>query len=157
MRTSKKQIYLAAPWFTPTQAERHDAVLTILREWQAWDPAERFIYNPRDLICPPEADDRTRRNVFEANIDNIVASNIVVAITDDKDLGTIFELGYAAAVRDYLTGAKETTLVGIALTLGNRPFNLMLAVACDVVCTELSHLSDYLLEGVVRRHAGVIE
>ena len=155
MMIDRESLYLAAPWFSPVQAARHDAVLAIAREWQARAPDRRAIYNPRELICPPGADALMRRQVFDANIDAILASQIVVAVTDDKDLGTIFELGYAAALRDH--AGRHATLVGVALTLGDRPFNLMLAVACDVVCTELSHLADYLLEGTVRQHEGVIE
>ena len=44
---------------------------------------------------------------------------VLVAVTDHKDIGTIFECGVA-----YLA---TTPIIYYAETLGNKPFNLMLA------------------------------
>lgn len=146
-------IYLAAPWFTPAQAARHEAVLSVLREWREQDRDTRQVYNPRESICPTQAAAGTCRTFYDANVAALNASDMVVAITDDKDLGTIFELGYAAAINERL---KTIRLVGVALEL-EGPFNLMLAVACETVCTTIEDLRDFLFRGVVRRYEGVIE
>ena len=150
-----RQIYLAAPWFSSSQIDRYDRVLPILRDWQARQD-NRQVYIPRDLICPPDAESETRQWFYDSNLEAIRESEIVVAITDDRDMGTIYELGYAAALRD-AQSSRTKALVGVALDLNDSPFNLMLAVGLDVVCTSIEHLSSYLLEGVVRKYEGRIE
>ena len=147
-------IYLAAPWFNPKQAERHEAILKVLREWREVDPKNRQVYNPRESICPTVAAASVRRTFYDANTAALHASDIVVAITDERDLGTIFELGYAAALAERV---KPIRLIGVALDLGGEPFNLMLAVACDAVCSTVDELRTVLFENQWKQYKGPIE
>jgi hypothetical protein len=155
------KIYFAGPWFNPRQVERYEAVLSVLTEWRDDLPTERGLYVPREVPCPPDADVVRRRRVYDRNLAELEDSTAVVAITDEKDIGTIFELGYAAKIRDgrvtggsILTGPK---LIGIAFDLGGNPFNLMLAQGLDAVCLSLDELRAVVFHGVAVSYDGTIE
>lgn len=108
------KIYFAAPWFSPAQQEIHDRVLTVL------DESDHKIFSPRrELVVKPDDPKRIRRQAFTGNLKAIDESDLVVAVTDYKDIGTIWEAGYA------YRGLKA--VLYYAETLGDRQFNLMLA------------------------------
>lgn len=156
-------VYLASPWFNPAQKQRMLEVLGILREWEDLPgQSNRKVYAPyEELVCPPDAGPEQRKKVYESNLEAIAASSMIVAITDEKDIGTIYELGYAAALRDYGNeyGFRDDgpVLVAVALTLGNRPFNLMLAEGMDAVCTSLDQFREFMNTGIVPKHSWSIE
>ena len=152
-------VYLASPWFNPDQMSRMLAVHQILTEWVTRSPLEstnkRTLFAPYyDNLCPPDASIETRRAAYAANVQEAAESDILVAVTDEKDIGTIFELGYAARARDII---GSPTLVGVALTLGDKPFNLMLSEGLDVVCKSLIELRDFMLHDVITYHSNDIE
>lgn len=160
-----RRIYLASPWFNPGQMERMQSTLGVCREWES-SGSNRRVYAPYyDLLCPPDADEATRDKVYEANVRESAYSDIIVAVTDEKDLGTLFELGYAACARDFALASRNNVeediagpvLVGLAFTLGDKPFNLMLAKGLDVTCKSLAELADYLLRGIIPEHENLIE
>ena len=134
----KKRIYFAGGWFNPAQEEEHTRVGNFLN---VLDFAETF--NPRtsggDFKPGKETDAMTL--AFLSNCQHIDEADIIVAITDYKDMGTLWETGYAYK-------AKKP-IIYYAETLGDKPFNLMLAktgkVAKTIVelftllCDELSY------------------
>jgi len=124
-------VYLASPWFNQAQEERHNLVLQLLRTHTENVRAPREIFE-----CPPDADALTRRTTFRRNLEEIRAAKFVVAITDEKDPGTLVEWGYAMA--------HGTPIVGIALTLGKHPFNLMLAESAHCVAKSIPELEEIL-------------
>jgi hypothetical protein len=165
------KIYFAGPWFNQNQIRRYEAVLEILTEWRDERPLERGVYVPREFPCPPDADDETRQRVYNRNLVELHDATAVVAITDEKDIGTIFELGYAARIRDDRIGgssprptssrdrrrSESPKLIGIALDLGERPFNLMLARGLDATCRSLCELRAVLFYGARVSYVGTIE
>jgi Nucleoside 2-deoxyribosyltransferase len=163
-----KRIYLASPWFNPAQMDRMQRTLNVLREWESKGEYRR-VYAPFvELVCPPNATPEQQDAVYASNIVEVCGANIIVAVTDEKDIGTIFETGYGAAIRDsrMRLGMEQTVefddfscqplVVGVALTLGNRPFNLMLARGMNAVCTDLLQLGE-LLRGNLPEHNWEIE
>lgn len=150
-------IYLAAPWFNQSQMERMQKVLRLLKEWSCLG-TDRRIFAPYEVfVCPPDASKMIRRRTYEGNLCAIADCDIVVAITDEKDMGTIFEVGYAAAIRDLHT-RQLPIVVGCALDLPEgAKFNLMLAEGFDVICTSIKDLRDYLAHGTIPEHNTLIE
>ena len=124
-------VYLASPWFNPEQEHRHDVVLHLLRQHTEDVRAPREIFS-----CPPDADAKTRTTTYRNNLKEIRKCRFVVAITDEKDQGTHVEWGYAMAY--------GTPIVGVALTLGDRPFNLMLAESAHCTARTIPELEDIL-------------
>ena len=105
--------YLASPFFKDSQIQREEAVKNALRK-------EGYtVYSPRENgILTPDATDEVRTKIFKENCEAIQKSRRILAITDEKDIGTIWEAGYAYGI------GKE--IVYYAETLGNNPFNVML-------------------------------
>jgi hypothetical protein len=80
-----------------------------------------------------------------------------VAVTDYKDVGTIFECGYA-----YRSGKS---IIYFAETLGDKPFNLMLAESGTIIIRSTSELNRILyniesksdLEKIRYEYEGAVE
>lgn len=105
--------YLASPFFKDSQIQREEIVKTILREHG------HKVYSPKENgILTPDATDEVRTKIFKENCEAIQKSRRILVITDEKDIGTIWEAGYAYGI------GKE--IVYYAETLGNNPFNVML-------------------------------
>ena len=105
--------YLASPFFKDSQIQREEAVKNLLRN-------EGYtVYSPRENgILTPDATDEVRTKIFKENCEAIQKSHRIFAITDEKDIGTIWEAGYAYGI------GKE--VVYYSETLGGNPFNVML-------------------------------
>ena len=128
-----KKIYLASGWFNPVQAEE----LTRLEEIcdsRAWID----LASPRRIfVCPPNAPKETQDATFDGNLHHIKTADFLIVNTRDKDIGTIWEAGYAYA--------NEVPIVYFCQGLPpGAKFNLMLARSGVKVCTTFEQLEDYL-------------
>ena len=128
-----KKVYLASGWFNPTQA----AELTRLEE--ICDSREWIdLASPRRIfVCPPDAPKETQDATFDGNLHHINTANFLIVNTRDKDIGTIWEAGYAYAFD------KPIVYFCAGLPQGAK-FNLMLARSGIKVCTSFEQLKDYL-------------
>lgn len=119
--------YLASPFFKDSQIRREEAVKNALRK-------EGYtVYSPRENgILTPDATDEVRTKIFKENCEAIQKSHRILAITDEKDIGTIWEAGYAYGI------GKE--VVYYAETLGNNPFNVMLGKSGIGIFTKYNDL-----------------
>lgn len=128
------KIYLASGWFNPTQEEE----LTRLEE--IFDQRKEFfeLASPRRIfVCPPNAPQEVQNETFHGNLRHIQQSDFLLVNTRDKDIGTIWEAGYAHAY------AKPIVYFCAGLPEGAK-FNLMLAKSGIKVCTSFEELEDYL-------------
>ncbi|MEE1303197.1 MAG: nucleoside 2-deoxyribosyltransferase [Bacteroidales bacterium] len=151
------KVYFASPWFNPDQAERENRVKNKLRElgFNVWSPKD-------NCVCSPIADEEMRKNVFSDNVYNIETSDIIFAITDGKDMGTIWEAGFACGINYMLIpNSHPIKVIYYCETLGpNGQFNLMLAQSGDIVVTkfeDLDKLPDLIREGEGLAYAGIVE
>ena len=119
--------YLASPFFKDTQIQREEAVKNALRN-------EGYtVYSPRENgVLTPDATDEVRTKIFKENCEAIQKSHRILAITDEKDIGTIWEAGYAYGI------GKE--VVYYAETLGDNPFNVMLGKSGIGIFTNYNDL-----------------
>ena len=114
--------YIAAGWFTD---EQEAARLEVLR---ALKVAKIPAYSPKDdLLFVPGNDPY---DVFNANVYEIRSCDFMVASTEGKDMGTLFECGYA-----YGAGIPI-----IYYYTGTGPFNLMLSCSAFCVASNYSDL-----------------
>jgi hypothetical protein len=81
----KKRIYLAGPFFTQGEISLIDHLRSVLTTpWtEVFSPLHDVGYGPAD-------------RVYKADIDGLETSDIVFAVLNGSDPGTIFEIGYAA-------------------------------------------------------------
>jgi nucleoside 2-deoxyribosyltransferase len=107
------EIYLAAPFFTKKQLAIQTRVEELCTKYG------RSFFSPRlECLCPPNATPEQRAKTFDLNIQHIEKCDIVFARIDDFDPGTMWELGYAFAMK---RPAFAYTVVP------DRGLNLMLA------------------------------
>ena len=151
------KVYFASPWFNPDQAEREERVKNKLRSlgFNVWSPKD-------NCVCSPIADEEMRQKVFDDNICNIETCDILFAITDGKDMGTIWEAGFANGINYMLKPTdRRIIIIYYCETLGpNGQFNLMLAQSGDIVITkfkDLNKLPDLIREGEGLAYAGIVE
>jgi nucleoside 2-deoxyribosyltransferase len=119
----KIKVYAAGPFFNPTQLHSMELIEGVLAEFD-----QVTTYKPRDgaasakklnvdIGAGKDPSASTRRAVYEDNVNNISDAQLLVALIDDRDTGTVFEMGWAAA-RD---------IPIITFTLHDYGVNLMLA------------------------------
>ena len=144
----KYDFYFASPFFNPEQVEREERMIKHLRHlgFKVFSPKE-------SCHLDAKASQESREDVFTSNCEAIKASKAVFAVTDGKDMGTIWEAGYAYGIRK--------PIIYFAETLGNNQFNLMLAQSGrDVFMSQeevtAGALSDALM-GFGRKYRGDIE
>ena len=142
------KVYLASGWFTSTQRERRDKILFTLEKELGFD-----VYSPeRDALIEADATEEERQSGIDRNISEINKADFVFCITNEKDMGTIFEAGVAYA--------NKVPIVYFAEGL-DGPFNLMLAQSASIVCTSYEDVSDYfsdneLVEELVNSNGGIV-
>ena len=128
-----KKIYLAAGWFNPVQAEELTRLEEICDNRKWIDLA-----SPRRIfVCPPGAPQEDQDATFDGNLHHIKTADFLIVNTRDKDIGTIWEAGYAYA--------NDVPIVYFCQGLpAGAKFNLMLARSGVKVCTSFEQLEDYL-------------
>ena len=128
------KIYFAGGWFSPAQEEEHTRVGNFLERHKNLE-----VFNPRtaggDFKVGKETDHMTQ--VLLNNCKAIDEADLVVAITDYKDMGTLWECGYAYA--------KQKPVIYYCETLGDKPFNLMLAKTGEVA-RDIDELENLLVD-----------
>lgn len=155
------KVYFASPWFNPDQAEREERVKGRLRElgFNVWSPKENSSLSP---ITDPVI----REKIFSANVEHIKECDIIFAITDGKDMGTIWEAGFANGINEVsknLFGriVKQIIIVYYCETLGpNGQFNLMLAQSGNITITkfeDLDKLPELIEKNEGLAYAGIVE
>lgn len=148
------KVYFASPFFTEEQVEREERCKAKLRSlgYDVFSPKEAFVVKPNQ-----DAD--TRKKVFQMNTDNIKSVDIIFVVTDGKDIGTIWEAGFANGLNQCENRNKKIKIVYYCETLPlNMPFNLMLAQSADVVITkfeDLDKLPELLKTG--KTYEGIVQ
>ena len=129
----KQKVYLAAGWFNPVQAEELDKLEAVCNSRDWIDLA-----SPRQIfVCPPNAPKETQDATFMGNLEHIASADFLIVNTRDKDIGTIWEAGFAFALR------KPIIYFCAGLPDGAK-FNLMLARSGCKVATSFEDLESYL-------------
>jgi len=125
------QFYIAGPFFNCYEIEVVNIIKNKLESlgFEVFSPMHKF-------MCPPTASPGVRKDTFDGNLVAIEDSDYIIVITDNKDLGTLFEAGYA-----YKCNKK---IIYFSQTLGNNPFNLMLAQSGICITTSYERLFSVL-------------
>ena len=123
--------YIAAPFFNEEQVTSVEKVKECLIQhgYTFFSPKD---HNPIN----PTASYLEQKEGFDTNVMEISNASVIVAITDGKDMGTLFECGYAFA--------SNIPIIYVAFSLGDNPFNLMLAHSSYAVCKTIEDLVNAL-------------
>lgn len=128
----KKRIYFAGPWFTDKGRFLHAAckkMYQLLKNQSSYD-----------VFFPNDFHDENPKNCFDMDVNEVKECDILVALIDEKDVGTAWEIGMAYALNKpiYLLGFDETSFM--------RRTNLMLAFTGK--CFTFSKWSKFLTSGL---------
>lgn len=125
------RVYIAGPFFNEEQVNRVENIKKLL------ESKGLNYFSPKDHnYCPPNASYEEKRKVFNKNIDEIMRSSCMIAITDGLDCGTMQETGVAYS--------KGVPIIYYADSLSDRPFNLMLAMSGVAVARSIDDLSEII-------------
>ena len=152
----KNKIYFASPFFNPEQVEREERLKAKLRDlgFEVFSPKEAY-------FCKPDESEEVRQIVFNGNCEAIQKCDILFAVTDGKDMGTIWESGYVNGINSVVYPSKKKIIVYYCETLpeGGK-FNLMLAQSGDIIITDyddMDQLPNLIKSGEVKKYHGEIE
>lgn len=124
-KIKSKRIYLAGPWFSQKADLMEKCIYNIYKNVKG---------NSEYIPFRPRTENKTTSfETFKGNIDSIYDADLVVANISEKDVGTAFEIGFAAAL------GKDIILLGYDKTDFQKKTNLMLAFAGSQ-CIELKNL-----------------
>jgi len=117
--TKTPYIYIAGPFFNEYELGIINRIKYILDtyRYEYFSPKDELIFKPG--VTTPE-------DILRANVRGLMAADLLIVVTDNKDPGTMFEAGWAYAkgipiIYMWLTGTKE------------QKFNVMLASTGSVV------------------------
>lgn len=130
-----KKIYLASPFFNPTEVERVDKVKEILdsKGLEVFSPKE---HQHKELDFGSR---EWRKATFKNDVDHIEWCDVVVAVIcqgNYDDSGTAWELGYAYATN------KPVILVNLT----GETINLMIADSLHALISSYDELKEYDFE-----------
>jgi len=144
-----KKLYYAGGWFSLEQEEQHTRIYNLIKD-------KYDVFNPKleSLITPDCSTDFMTQTLI-GNIEGIKNADIVVVLYDYRDVGTIWEAGFAYA--------NQKPIIYYAEHLNGKPFNLMLAKTGRFASNEkelLKLLKDnesYKFKDVYNDFKGVVE
>jgi len=109
------KIYIASPFFNEEQ------IAFVKKIEDELESITLDFYSPRldGILMNMTSEERaqSKRKIYDNNVKNIIDCDIMVAVIDDRDQGTVFEMGYAAAIRKQI----------ITITNKDYDVNIMLA------------------------------
>ncbi len=89
-------IYIAAPFFNAKQIDFVMAIEHILEEY------DLEYFSPRSFGVIKHLSEEQKANrikkIYDCNVEKICESDMLIAVIDDLDTGTIWEMGYATAL-----------------------------------------------------------
>lgn len=124
----RPRVYLASPFFNEKQIERIEGIEEALEDL-AID-----VFSPRKVKYAEEFGTQAWRDkVYRTNVENIQRADFVVAIYDEEDSGTMWEIGYAIAAFKKVIVVKHT----------DQPVNLMISDSCHAFVNGPEELRGY--------------
>jgi nucleoside 2-deoxyribosyltransferase len=122
------RIYIAAPFFSTIQLDRVVWIEKILDDIGITYFSPRSFGSLRDMSASEK--EEASAKIYLSNIENIIGCNTMLAVLDDKDTGTSFEMGFATAHKMRL---REESLDYKIITISflRKGLNVMLRECVD--------------------------
>ena len=120
------KIYLAGPFFNEKQLK------TIQLIEKEFDKHGFDYFSPRKgggsiAHLQPEEKRKESKRIYDSNVEEMVKANILFAVVDGRDTGTVYEMGYFKC----LTVATPKPRYSITYTNENFGLNIMLKESVD--------------------------
>lgn len=144
------RVYLAAGWFNPKQKKQMDEIHTVLKMFS--DAGHLTYFSPfyNGIVLrkdDPDLKDKMKK-VWDLDIKEVQNADLIVASTQDHDVGTIYECGYARGYMDGYNKVKNRLLcTKTVFCYNSNPelgLNVMLAQEARAFCKTEGQLVDAL-------------
>lgn len=124
--------YIASGWFSPEWLAELESLKASL------DKHGFRCFSPKDeAVCEADAALDRQKAIFDGNVNAIRDCDWILCNTRNKDMGSIFEAGFAHSL------GRPIVYFSAGLPPGAQ-FNLMLAQSGIAVCTSIDDLNAYL-------------
>jgi nucleoside 2-deoxyribosyltransferase len=127
--------YIAAPIFKPEHITTVKAIEDLL------DRLGKKYFSPREygVIANEAMTPERMERIYDMNILMLIQCDIMIAVIDDKDAGTVFEMGFFAAKQvEYYP--QERHLI-ITYSANDHGVNVMLKHATGAHCKNMKQLN----------------
>lgn len=130
-----KKVYIAAPFFNPEQLRSVMFVEEVLQKIGVdyFSPREEGVIKNMTI----EEKKLNAKRLFDSNIQNMKDCDVMIAIVDDKDTGTSFEMGYFSCLGKNL----------ITLSVHGKEKNLMLTFCVSAHLSSMEEFEDFMHHG----------
>lgn len=121
------KVYIAGPFFNDAQIETIEIIKNLLTSLQVdfFSPKDECMF--KKGVTPP-------KEILKMNFDAIESCDFMIAVTKDKDMGTLFECGFASA--------KEIPIIYFWENPDMKAkFNLMLSASAYSVVRNIYELA----------------
>lgn len=132
--------YLSSGWFkdkTVGSTDVNAQERTRLTVYSALAKHKINIFSPKDEAVVGEPGAPLGKKILDANVEAIDNATFCIVNTEGKDMGTLFEAGYAYA-------KKVPIIYYWEHSNPEDKFNLMLAFSGVVVCSDEKELNEFL-------------
>ena len=129
---NKLKVYIAAPFFNPEQLEVVQRIEALLKDHDIAYFSPRFDGTLRNMDAKERAEKMGA--MFRSNVDHMDWCTHCVAVIDDYDTGTVWEIGYL-----YATHKKIVTYSN-----NYHGINVMLNEAIEFHCVQYEAIIDGL-------------
>lgn len=137
---NKNTVYLASGWFSEEQKRKMDEVRNLLLDMNF----EVFAPFYDGVVLDSKNDSlENRKSIFESNVTCIKNFDLVVAIIDEYDPGTVFEIGYAKCSYDIGGILGKPKIISYS-DIPGRTLNVMLAQSCWGFANGIEQLKEQL-------------
>jgi len=136
-------IYIAGPIFNTDQKNVIKDIEDILDDlWLDY-------FSPREfgVIADEPMNPARMKRIYDMNLRMLNECDTLIAVLDDRDAGTIFELGYFAAKDQDLPWTKEDDSSIITFSNQGHGINVMLKHAVKFHCNGYSELTLAIRDG----------
>lgn len=130
MKKMKYDFYIASGWFNKNQARDLKNIKKVFNKLKI------KYFSPKDnCALESNASIKSQKKIFNDNLIAIKNSEFIIVNTRDKDMGTIFEAGYAFSENKKILYYYEGLV---------KNFNLMLSRSGIGVCTSIKELENFI-------------
>jgi nucleoside 2-deoxyribosyltransferase len=124
------KIYLAGPFFNDKQ------IATIEAIENEFDKYGFDYFSPRKsggVISDLSLEDRAKesKRIYDSNVSQMIRANLIFAIVDGRDTGTVYEMGYFRALTDNPKSWTAERRRSVTYTNENFGLNIMLKESVD--------------------------
>lgn len=117
------KVYLASGWFNPEQKKQMEEMYAVLNMLRQSGQIKLFAPFFDGIVLDPKNDPDWKsktKAVWDLDIKELSSSDLVVVATQDHDVGTIFEAGFASALGIPLLCYNSKPELGLNLMLSQE-------------------------------------